>query len=56
MEEKKDDAEILRLEGNERFKKADYKGALAKYTESLEKRKTVASLTNRAQTYIMLKR
>ena len=46
----------LRLEGNKSFKNGDYKGALALYTRSLEKQKTVASFTKRAQTYILLKR
>lgn len=56
MQEKHELHEMFRLDGNERFKKGDYEGALALYTESLSNTKTVASLANRAQTYIMLKR
>ena len=48
--------EKLRLDGNERFRKSDFEGALALYTGSLLNKKTVTSLNNRAQTDIMLKR
>ena len=48
--------DTLRTQGNECYKKADFEGALTLYNASLEKQKTAASILNRAQAYIQLKR
>ena len=58
MQDKQEDNEglKLRLEGDESFKKGDYKCALALYTKSLKKQETVDAFNNRAQTYIKLNR
>ncbi|VDK52642.1 unnamed protein product [Anisakis simplex] len=53
---KEDQAEVLRLEGNEHFRAKRFSNAINCYTKSLQIHLNAAVLSNRAQAYLCLKR